>query len=84
MQDCISLDQIGNSTIASFYHYIEFFMIEKIVDYINNKKNDSTQGLRFKHNQDIEVKIRVFVVLEVILKEIRKSFLSFLVVDVTK
>jgi len=63
---------------------IEFFLIEKILDYINNKHIDpSVQGLiPYKHNQELEVKIRVFVALESILKEVRKSFLSFLIVDV--
>jgi len=56
------------------------------VDYLNFKQGDaSTTGSKpYFHNQELEVKIRVFAVLESVLKEVRKSFLSFLVVDVTQ
>jgi len=58
-------------------------VIEKIVDYINYNPKDDVKSLNiFKHNRENEVKIRVFSVLEAVLREVRKSFLSFIVVDV--
>jgi len=58
-------------------------VIEKIVDYINYNPSDDLKSLNvFRHNRENEVKIRVFSVLEAVLKEVRKSFLSFIIVDV--
>jgi len=58
-------------------------VIEKIVDYIHYNPSDGVKSLNaFKHNRENEVKIRVFSVLEAVLREVRKSFLSFIVVDV--
>jgi len=66
----------------STFDQIELFVIEKIVDYINYNPLQDTKTLTiFKHNRENEVKIRVFSVLEAVLKEVRKSFLSFIVVD---
>jgi len=87
MKNNSSFDQIGMKKNFFLSHYLiikkELFVIEKIVDYINYNPSEDTKTLNiFKHNRENEVKIRVFSVLEAVLKEVRKSFLSFIVVDV--
>ena len=62
---------------------IDIVVIEKIVEYINfNKKSSAVVVNPYKHNEDIEVKIRVFSLLSTILEKTKKTFITFLDVNV--
>ena len=58
-------------------------MIEKIIEYIDYDKIEpqNKTGI-YKNYKNPQVKAKVFAVLEVVLEEARKSFLSFLFADV--
>lgn len=57
--------------------------MEKIIEYIDYDKIETQVPIgRYKNYKNPQVKAKVFAVLEVVLEESKKSFLSFLVADV--
>ena len=73
------IDSMNNTS----FEQVEVFLVDKIVEYIDYDKYNTHSILNtFKHNGDIGVKIRVFSLLETIFDRTKKTFLSFLVIDV--
>lgn len=63
--------------------FLEIFLIDKIVEYVDyDKFNKKIVINPFKHNEQIDVRIRVFTLLATIFERSRKTLLSFLVIDV--
>ncbi len=77
-----SLNQAGKAC-SYFSLNLEIFIVERVVDYLIGSKNSSklNQESSYKNNKELEVKIKVLNLLEVILDQINKPFLSFLLID---